>query len=168
MEPGCASTPAVVLSRAKQFAEEGDAYVYRGDITRAKESYGSAIDGYLQSRDFAAAIELCRKLIRLAPDVARARYTLAFLLIGRGELQEARSLVAEYGEVVQRADAANFAIPRLQLLSQTTEDELTRMLIDRVIVDLGGSTIPAVSSRTLNTKKAWERLLNTVLRDQLG
>ena len=148
---------------------EGDAAVYDGKLNAAKASYGGAIDVYLETRDFEAAVQTCRKLIRVAPDVARARFTLAFLLIGRGELEQARRELVWYADTVRRSDAADFAIPRLQLLAHATRDGDTRALIETLVADLGGtrSSTPEHAGG-FDAMARWERVLDTVLRDPRG
>ena len=48
--------------------------------------------------------------------MARARFTLAFLLIGRGELEQARKELVWYADT-SGVGGADFAVPRMQLLA---------------------------------------------------
>jgi predicted Zn-dependent protease len=140
--------------------------VYDGDVGEAKARYGSAIEAYLEMRDYEAAVKTSRKLIRVAPDVARARFTLAFLLIGLGEVEEAKKQLLWYVDAVRAAGAADFAVPRLQLLAHATSDEGTRVLIETLILDLGGKlTRPVAPMRSFDGMARWERVLDTVLKD---
>lgn len=149
-----------------QFEDEGDAAVYEGDMRSAKAKYGWAIDAYLDAGEFETAARTCRKLIRVAPDVARARFTLAFLLIGLAQPEEACRQLVSYAAVVRETDAAAFAIPRLQLLAHTTDDPPTRELIEALISELGGAVVPsAPRSSDFGAMARWERVLGTVLRD---
>lgn len=150
----------------QQMEREGDAAVYDGDLHAAKARYGGAIDVFLEARDFEAAVKTCRKLIRVAPEVARARFTLSFLLIGQGRLEEARKELVHYADAVRATGAADFAVPRLQLLAHATRDVPTRVLIETLITDLGGARAPAQErSGTFDAMARWERVLDTVLRD---
>ena len=154
---------------AEEMELEGDGAVYDGDLHGAKTGYGGAIDVYLETRDFDAALKTCRKLIRVAPDVARARFTLAFLLIGRGELEQARVELVGYADTVRGTDAADFAVPRLQLLAHATRDVTTRVLIETLIADLGGTLAAAPENAgSFDAMARWERVLDTVLRDARG
>ena len=161
--PGPAQpTPA----QGEEREREGDAAIYEGDIRGALANFGAAIDVYLDTRDFDAAIKTCRKLIRVAPEVARARFTLAFLLIGRGELEQARKELVWYADAVRGSEAADFAVPRLQLLAHATRDLPTRALIETLIADLGGTRVPAPEhTGSFDAMARWERVLDTVLRD---
>src|SRR5690606_14991448 len=118
------------LERAQSFEAAGDECVYASRIEEAKVSYGWAIDAYLESRAYEEAIRICRKLIRLWPEVVRTRYTLLFLLVGLGRDEEARSALAEYVQVVQASGTRSFAIPRLQLLAHVTQDPETTAHIE--------------------------------------
>ena len=145
---------------------EGDAAVYDGEMATAKSCYGQAIDAYLDAGDFEAAVKTCRKVIRVSPEVARARFTLSFLLIGQGELEEARQQLLGYADAVRAADAGGFAIPRLRLLAHATSDGETRALIQSLIEDLSGTTAPVVEhTAEFDAATRWETVLDTVLRD---
>jgi hypothetical protein len=145
---------------------EGDAAVYNGDMATAKSCFGQAIDAYLDDRDFDSAVKTCRKMIRVAPEVARARFTLTFLLIGMGELEEARRQLEQYADAVRAADAGGFAIPRLRLLAHATSDGDTRAVIQALIADFSGATDPPLEhTGEFDASTRWERVLDTVLRD---
>jgi hypothetical protein len=92
-EPG---TDAHLLNRA------GDLCLAAGDKRRALAFYGRAIDANLRARRFDAAVGLCHKLLRVAPDAVRTRCTLSWLALGRGDLPE---IVQEVGEYVNAAVA---------------------------------------------------------------
>jgi Flp pilus assembly protein TadD len=95
----------------------GDEEVYLGDLSAAKRGYGRAIDIYLAERNYGAAIRTCRKLIRLAPDVVRTRFTLAYLLVGQGHFEEATVAVKEYEAAVRLSGTDSYAWPLLTLLA---------------------------------------------------
>lgn len=155
-------------SDAEQFDREADAAVYDGDLRGAKAKYGWAIDAYLDLEDFESAVKTCRKIIRLAPEVARARFTLAFLLIGQGQLDEARMELVRYADAVRATEVEDFAIPRLQLLAHATGEATTRSLIETLITDLGGTIVPRIElTGSFDAAARWARVLDTVLRDSL-
>lgn len=162
------------LARARALEAAADARVYESDVEAAKVNYGWAIDTYLEQRAFDEAIRICRKLIRLAPDVVRTRYTLLFLLVGLGRYDEARPALEEYVELVRRSGTRSYAVPRLQLLAHVTDDRETS---DRIVATLhrfgvgeAGEHVPArATSDTSPGEKErlqrWETLLPIALRD---
>ncbi|HEX6923945.1 MAG TPA: hypothetical protein VF167_00840 [Longimicrobiaceae bacterium] len=162
------------LERARAFELAGDECVYDSRIEQAKVSYGWAIDAFLDARSFEEAMRICRKLIRLSPDVVRTRYTLLFLLIGLERYEEARSELLEYARVVRESGTRSFAIPRLQLLAHVTDDPETLQLLESLLSELGaeqlgysthlretGSPSPSGADR----RERWETLLPIALRD---
>lgn len=164
------------LGRARSFEEAGDESVYESAIEEAKVNYGWAIDTFLEARAFEEAIRICRKLIRLSPDVVRTRYTLLFLLVGLGRYEEARVALEDYVRIVQASGTRSFAIPRLQLLAHVTQDAETISRIEAILQDLGaeqlGYTPPPAreyltAEPTSEAERAerWETLLPIALRD---
>lgn len=162
------------LDRARAFEAAADALVYESEVGEAKFNYGWAIDTFLEQRAFEEAIRICRKLIRLAPEVVRTRYTLLFLLIGLGRYDEARAALDEYVELVRRSGTRSYAVPRLQLLAHVTDDRETS---DRIVATLerfgvseaGEHVHAAASPAALATEEErvqrWETLLPIALRD---
>ena len=176
-------TPQTVLSerqeepptdRARAFETAGDECVYDSRIEEAKVNYGWAIDAFLDARAYEEAIRICRKLIRISPDVVRTRYTLLFLLIGLGRYEEAAPALEEYLGVVQASGTESFAVPRLHLLAHVTDDITTSERLEAILDSLGaermGFTIfhrdrePA-PSHTADRMDRWETLLPIALRD---
>ncbi len=163
------------LERARAFETAGDESVYASAIEEAKVNYGWAIDAFLDARAFEEAIRICRKLIRLSPDVVRTRFTLLFLLVGLGRYEEARPALEEYVRVVQQSGTRSFAIPRLQLLAHVTEDPETNARIEEILLGLGAEQL-GYSVHTRDHLAAepvsdperverWETLLPIALRD---
>lgn len=163
------------LERAKRFEAAGDECVYASDLEEAKVNYGWAIDTFLDARAFEEAIRICRKLIRIAPDVVRTRYTLLFLLVGLGRYDEARPALDDYLQVVQATGTRSFAIPRLQLLAHVTDDAATIAHIDSILRGLGaeqmGYTVhgpehqPPEPATGVDRVERWATLLPIALRD---
>lgn len=70
--------------------------------SEALSLYGEAIDGYLESGRDRAAEVVCREVLTEYPHVVRARRTLALIALGRGDAQEAASLLREYAETAKQ------------------------------------------------------------------
>lgn len=161
------------LDRARAFEAAADALVYRSEVEEAKINYGGAIDAFLEGRDFEEAIRICRKLIRLAPEVVRTRFTLLFLLVGRSRYEEARQALDEYVELVRRSGTRSYAVPRLQLLAHVTDDPDTSARIvaslERFGLGEAGEQVHATAADTTASEEdrmhRWETLLPIALRD---
>lgn len=164
-----------LLEQARRFEAAGDECVYANDVHQAKVNYGWAIDSFLEARAYDESIRICRKLIRIAPDVVRTRYTLLFLLVGLGRYSEARPALDDYLRVVQQTGTRSFAIPRLQLLAHATDDPDTIAHIEEILRGLGaeqmGFTLrgseqaaPPGSPGSESIER-WETLLPIALRD---
>ena len=162
------------LARARALEAAADARVYESEVEDAKVNYGWAIDTFLEERAFEEAIRICRKLIRLAPDVVRTRYTLLFLLIGLGRFDEAVPALEEYVEVVRRSGTRSYAVPRLQLLAHVTDDARTSERIVETLRRFGvaearGDTSEHGPAADLPSQEErlqrWETLLPIALRD---
>lgn len=108
--------------RAQEYEALGDEEVYAGTLAYAKQRYGAAIDEYLRESNYEAAIRTCQKLIRVAPDVVRTHYTLAYLLVGEGRTAEAVAALNRYGAAVESSGAVGYAWTLLTLLAQVTDD----------------------------------------------
>lgn len=160
--------------RGEQFEFTADQEVYNGNLASAKQCYGDAIDAYLSEQRYDAAIRTCRKLIRLAPDVVRTHFTLAYLLVGQRRYEGAAEAVSEYEAAVRSSGAESYARPLLTLLAYVTEDEGVRARIRRILSSigpLGAEVTPATFEATLcevsgtasAIQERWERLLPIAL-----
>ena len=170
-EVASSGTPS---ERAGRFEAAGDASVYEDRIEEAKVHYGTAIDAYLDIEAFEEAIRICRKLIRLAPDVVRTRFTLLFLLVGVGCAEEARAALNEYVELVKKTNTQQFAIPRLQLLAHATRDAEIIDRIEEALATFEGSSTALPTSgaslvrearRDWELSERWQTLLPIALKD---
>lgn len=139
---------------------------------------GNAIDAYLECGYFDAAAALCRRVIRLHPEVVRARCTLAFLSIGRRNLGDAVQEITEYTMAAKRTGTQLYAIPRLRLMAQATYDPSVLRCITSALGELGdGEGQEYVREHIQEGQSAvaddagdrWERLLAVALlnREQL-
>lgn len=122
---------------AHRLEDSGDDDVYRGEIRDAKSEYGQAIDAYVELGDAEGGIRTCRKLIRLAPDVVRTRYTLLCLLSAQRRTEEAKTTLADYLRAVKETGTGTYAVPRLVLLGAVVEDASLRESIGAALQALG-------------------------------
>ena len=67
--------------RARIFNLAGDLCFDAGTRERSLAYYGRAIDVHLDAEQHDAAVAVCCKIVRLTPEVVRARCTLAWLLM---------------------------------------------------------------------------------------
>ncbi|MEE9246236.1 MAG: hypothetical protein V3U63_08545, partial [Gemmatimonadota bacterium] len=96
----------------------GDLYLVKGERTTALRHYGDAIDAYLQSGEYDNAMAVCRKIIRVVPEVIRTRRTLAWLCLGKGFFEIAREHVDAYVDASRDAGLESLAVQQLHLMAQ--------------------------------------------------
>lgn len=122
--------------RALYYTGLADRCIEKGDPQKALQQFGRAIDEYLETAHYDAAIDLCRRVIRLAPQAVRTRGTLAFLLLGQ-ECPSAAAELADYVNAARAADTTDFAIQMLHMMGTATEDHQIRQLIHGHLLELG-------------------------------
>lgn len=122
---------------ARELEQHGDRGAYEGDLEAAKVDYGRAIDSYIDTHDTQGAIRTCRKLLRVAPDLVPARFTLTCLLIADRKEQPAIAALADYVRAVQKAGTRSYAVPRLVLLGSVVQERALREPIGRSLLELG-------------------------------
>lgn len=105
--------------------------------THALAYYGQAIDTLLVIGDFDTAATLCREAVERYPTVVRARCTLAFLLLGAGNVAEAMREIDGYVHAAKRAGRADLALTRLRLMANATDHAEVRAALARHLLDLG-------------------------------
>jgi len=115
----------------------GDLYLARGDRQRALKRYGDAIDAFLQSGEYDSAMAVCRKIIRVVPEVIRTRRTLAWLCLGKGFLEIAREHIDAYARASVQAGLEPLALQQLQLMAQYVDREDFRAFLADKIALLG-------------------------------
>lgn len=165
-------------ARPPLFNRAGDLCADADERDAAKSYYGRAIDGYLEAEMYDAAAAVCRKLIRFAPDVVRARFTLAVLSIGQGQTADAEKELAEYVRATRKSSTQRYAIPRLQMVAEAVPEREVQRLIGRALLDLGetaggeallaaASAAPAVAlvPTPAGERARWRRLLHVVTTD---
>jgi predicted Zn-dependent protease len=168
-DPADVSTVARLWNQLATLAEtEGD--------REAPTYFGRAIDAYLEGGYFSAASAMCTRLIRLHPEVVRARCTRAFLAIGRKQFADAIQDITEYTLASKRTGTERFAIPRLRLMAEATSDVGVRRRIAVALGELGdeeGREQVQISihqpEESADDARRWERLLAVALlnREQL-
>lgn len=104
---------------------------------RALEYYGRAIDIHISHHEYAAAVSICQKIVRLTPEVVRARCTLAWMAIARGLVTEAQNRVAEYRDAAESAGQARLARAHLLMMAEVIDDRELLVTIAESLIELG-------------------------------
>lgn len=111
----------------------GDLYLAKGDRQRALRRYGDAIDAFLQSGEYDSAMAVCRKIIRVVPEVIRTRRTLAWLCLGKGFFEIAREHIDGYVTASVEAALEPLALQQLMLMAQFVDrDDFRDFLADKI------------------------------------
>lgn len=165
-------------SRAHFYIRLGHLAMRAEERSRALRYYGRAIDAYLETGYHGAAAALCRKVIAMAPEVVRARGTLAFLTVGFGSPAEAERAIAEYVCAARRAGTEATLTVRLRAMATATADPEIRLTLGRHLNELGDHTganpvFGAVFAEQRGIRRApreraaerWADLLRTVIAD---
>lgn len=158
--------PADVTTLARLWNRLGTMAESEGD-PEALACFGRAIDAYLEAGYFDAAAAMCRRLIRLHPEVVRARCTLAFLSIGRRHLGDAVQEITEYTMASKRTGTERLAVSRLRMMGEATADPGVRRRIAGALAELGDEEgrdemLVPIDEATDDGKR-WERLLAVAL-----
>lgn len=122
---------ALLLNQAADLA------LAAGDREEALRCYGESIDAHMALGRFDAATAICRKVLRLLPDVVRARCTLAWLCLGKGLLDVAREEIDGYVEAALRVGRGEMAAQHLRLMARYVVDAELRMHLARTLEALG-------------------------------
>ena len=123
--------------RARIFNLAGDLCFDAGARERSLSYYGRAIDIYIATQQLEAAANMCRKIVRLTPEVVRARCTLAWVALGRGLIQEARLRIAEYAEAAAAAGKAGAAAQHLRLMTEVAENQEVLESLAEALLQVG-------------------------------
>ncbi|HSJ24151.1 MAG TPA: hypothetical protein VK929_05730 [Longimicrobiales bacterium] len=123
--------------RARLMNMAGDLCIEAGERERALLYFDACIDLYLTARRFAAAAAICEKLVRLNPEVVRARCTLAWLAIARGLDDEAQWRVTEYGQAALRLERPTIALQQLRAMAEEVDSEQVLEAIANALLKLG-------------------------------
>ncbi|HUF50712.1 MAG TPA: hypothetical protein VMN60_07765 [Longimicrobiales bacterium] len=117
--------------------EAGDLCLTSGDVMRALDYFGLAIDAHVRADRFTAAMALCRKVLRIQPEVVRARCTLAWLSIGNGFEGDACSWIGGYVDAAERVGRERLAVSQLRRMGELATGEQLRMLVGERLLALG-------------------------------
>jgi tetratricopeptide (TPR) repeat protein len=123
--------------RARLMNQAGDMCDEAGQRERALLWFDASIDLYLSLGRFAASASICEKLVRLNPQIIRARCTLAWLAIARGLDDQARRLVEEYGVASLRLERPTVAQRQLRAMAEETDSEMVLEAIGQALLKLG-------------------------------
>lgn len=118
---------------ARLLNRAGDLYLVRGERQNALKRYGDAIDAYLQAGEYDNAMAVCRKIIRVVPEVIRTRRTLAWLCLGKGFIEIAREHIDAYVKAAIDSHLEPLAVQQLQLMAQYVDrPEFREFLADKL------------------------------------
>jgi tetratricopeptide (TPR) repeat protein len=119
--------------KARIYNLMGDLCFDAGERDQCLEYYGTAIDHYITGQRFDSAAAVCRKVVRIAPHVVRARCTLAWIAIGKGLFSEAQREVTEYATAAERAGREELAREHLRRMAQGSDSELRQALAETLL-----------------------------------
>lgn len=136
--------PNRLLVHALGCVDLGDSFAREGDRNRALHYYGNAVNDYLDAGLYDLAAELCGRMLDRFPDVVRARFTRAFLALGKGLKHEdddllpfARAELAEYVRAARQARQQLRATEQLRRLAACTERAEVVEIIAEQMLALG-------------------------------
>jgi tetratricopeptide (TPR) repeat protein len=107
--------------RARILNLAGDLCFDAGQRERALIYYDQAIDIYLALGMYASVAAVCQKLVRLSPSVVRARCTLAWMAIARGQAREARERIADYANAAAPLADHRLARGHLRMMAEVAD-----------------------------------------------
>ena len=107
--------------RARILNLAGDLCFDAGQRERALVYYDQAIDIYLALGMYASVAAVCQKLVRLSPNVVRARCTLAWMAIARGQAREARERIVDYATAAVPRSDHRLARGHLRMMSEVAD-----------------------------------------------
>lgn len=123
--------------RARILNLAGDLCFDAAEREKALGYYGRAIDIHISHHEYAAAVAICQKIVRLTPEVVRARCTLAWMAIARGLIQEAQSRVSDYTHAAENAGQARLARAHLLMMAEVIENRDLLLTIAEALIELG-------------------------------
>lgn len=123
--------------RARILNLAGDLCFDAAEREKALGYYGRAIDIHISHHEYVAAVAICQKIVRLTPEVVRARCTLAWMAIARGLIQEAQSRVSDYTHAAENAGQARLARAHLLMMAEVIENRDLLLTIAEALIELG-------------------------------
>ena len=115
----------------------GDLCFDAGERERSLSYYGRAIDMHVTHHEYAAAVAICQKIVRLTPEVVRARCTLAWMAIARGLITEAQSRIADYKAAADAAGQSRIARAHLLMMAEVIDNRDLLVTIAEALIELG-------------------------------
>jgi tetratricopeptide (TPR) repeat protein len=116
-----ADTSLFPTERARILNLAGDLCFDANQRERALIYYDQAIDIYLALGMYASVAAVCQKLVRLSPNVVRARCTLAWMAIARGQAREARERIADYASAAMPQTDHSLARGHLRMMAEVAD-----------------------------------------------
>jgi predicted Zn-dependent protease len=147
--------------RARILNLAGDLCFDAGERGRALIYYDHAIDIYLALGMYASVAAVCRKLVRLSPDVVRARCTLAWVAIARGQSREARELIADYASAAVPSQNQRLARGHLRMMAEVADSPEVLRAVAEALSMLGDSRGARIASRAASGADLEARKLPT-------
>jgi tetratricopeptide (TPR) repeat protein len=123
--------------RARILNLAGDLCFDAGDRDRALVYYDQAIDIYLALGMYASVAAVCKKLVRLSPSVVRARCTLAWVAIARGQAREAQERIADYASAAVPQADHRLARGHLRMMAEVADSPEVLQAVADALVRLG-------------------------------
>ena len=125
--------------RARILNLAGDLCFDAGQRERALIYYDQAIDIYLALGMYASVAAVCQKLVRLSPNVVRARCTLAWMAIARGQAREARERIVDYATAAVPRSDHRLARGHLRMMSEVADSPEVLEAVAEALHILGDS-----------------------------
>ena len=122
---------------ARIFNLAGDMCFDAGARERALGYYGRAIDVLLAADHIDGAVAVCRKIVRLTPEVVRARCTLAWMALGQGVIEEARQRIADYARAAASAGQEKTASRHLRMMTDIAANQEVLESLAEALLEIG-------------------------------
>lgn len=123
--------------RARILNLAGDLCFDAGQRERALWYYDQAIDIYLALGMYASVAAVCQKLVRLSPSIVRARCTLAWMAIARGQSGEARQRISDYATAAVPQDDHRLARGHLRMMAEVADSPDVLEAVGEALLLLG-------------------------------
>lgn len=121
------------------FNEAGDLCVAVDREFEARRYFGRAIDGFLDSGRFDVAHAIARKILRLYPEVVRARCTLAWISIGKGIRPVMAKSLRDYASAARELGMERPLVRELGWMADIVSDKDMLLEMGEWLLDSGAS-----------------------------
>jgi tetratricopeptide (TPR) repeat protein len=132
-----ADTSLFPTERARILNLAGDLCFDANQRERALIYYDQAIDIYLALGMYASVAAVCQKLVRLSPRIVRARCTLAWMAIARGQAGEARERIGEYATAAKPQEDHRLARGHLRMMAEVADAPEVLQAVAEALLLLG-------------------------------